>query len=366
MRMIPFLDLNKINLQYREHFHQCLERLITKGYLVLGSEVESFENNFARYCNTIGCVGVANGLDALSLIIRSMEFYPGDEVILPANSYIATVLPVSNNGLLPVFTEPDINTYNIDPSLIEEKITPKTKAILVVHLYGRMCEMDKINTIAQKYHLKVIEDCAQSHGASYFGKKAGNNADAGGFSFYPTKNLGALGDAGAVVSNDTELLLKVKSLRNYGEESKYYNIHKGVNSRLDEIQAAFLNVKLPLLDEENKKRRAIAIRYVNGIKNEEIILPQQPADPLSHIWHLFVIRVVDRVHFRQYMDKKGIQTAVHFPTPVHHQLAYSELKEMTFPISEQIAQQVVSIPISSVIEKDDVDYVIDSINKYRR
>jgi dTDP-4-amino-4,6-dideoxygalactose transaminase len=365
MRMIPFLDLNKINQRYRARFHECLEMLIDEGYLILGREVESFEQNFATYCETKGCAGVASGLDALSLIIKALNFSQGDEIIVPSNAYIATVLAISNNNLVPVFVEPDINTYNINPSHIEEKISPKTKAILVVHLYGRLCEMNRINAIAKKYQLKVIEDCAQSHGASLFGKMSGNLSDAGGYSFYPTKNLGALGDAGAVVSNDLELIEKIRSLRNYGEDNRYNNIYKGMNSRLDEIQAAFLNIKLPFLDGINNKRRDIAFKYVKEITNPLVILPGLPEDPHSHIWHLFVVRVEDREHFRKYLSDKGIQTAVHFPTPVHHQLAYQEYREMSFPIAEQISRQVVSLPISSVMENEDVNYVIKTINNYK-
>lgn len=349
--MIPFLDLKKLNAQYRDELIEACIRVIDSGWYILGKEVEEFEKEFANYCGTKYAIGVGNGLDALTLILRAYKelgiLSDGDEVIVPANTYIATILAITNNNLTPVLVEPDIDTYLIDPDSIEENITSKTKAIMVVHLYGQTCEMDKINDIAKKYNLKVIEDSAQSHGAYYKDKRSGNLADASGFSFYPGKNLGALGDAGAITTNDDHLAEVLKALRNYGSHKKYENIYKGVNSRLDEIQAAILRVKLKYLDDEIERRRKIARFYLENIKNYNIILPKVREDS-NHVWHLFVIRTEKRDKLQKYLLDKGIHTLIHYPIPPHKQIAYKEWNDRSYPITEKISKEVLSLPISGV------------------
>jgi dTDP-4-amino-4,6-dideoxygalactose transaminase len=365
--MIPFLDLKKLNAQYRDELIEACTRVIDSGWYILGKEVEEFEKEFANYCGTKYAIGVGNGLDALTLILRAYKelgiLSDGDEVIVPANTYIATILAITNNNLTPVLVEPDIDTYLIDPDKIEENITSKTKAIMVVHLYGQTCEMDKINDIAKKYNLKVIEDSAQSHGAYYKDKRSGNLADASGFSFYPGKNLGALGDAGVITTNDDQLAEVLKALRNYGSHKKYENIYKGVNSRLDEIQAAILKVKLKYLDEEIERRRKIARFYLENIKNDNIILPKVREDS-NHVWHLFVIRTEKRDKLQKYLLDKGIHTLIHYPIPPHKQIAYKEWNDRSYPITEKISKEVLSLPISGVLTLEEAEKVIEAINEF--
>lgn len=365
--MIKFLDLLKINAQYKDELKEAFERVLNSGWYILGEEVKQFEREFALYCNTKHCIGVANGLDALVLIIRAYKtlniFAEGDEIIVPANTYIASILSISANGLVPVLVEPDIDTYNIDIHEIEAKITPKTKAIMAVHLYGQLCNMDAINLLARKHNLKVIEDCAQSQGAEIDNIKAGNLSNAAGFSFYPGKNLGALGDAGAVTTNDDELAFTIRALLNYGSHVKYQNLLKGVNSRLDELQAALLLVKLKYLDDETNARRSVANRYLNEISNAKLTLPIVEVQS-AHVWHLFVIRTADRNQLQKYLSDQGIQTVIHYPIPPHQQPAYKELSELLLPITEKIHKEVLSIPISPVISDDEVTKVIDALNAY--
>lgn len=362
--MIKFLDLNKINNQFEEQLNEAAQRVINSGWYILGKEVEQFENEFASYCETKFCLGVSNGLDALKLILRAYDIGLGDEVIVPSNTYIASILAISEVGATPILVEPSIDDYNIDPSLIEAKITKSTKAILVVHLYGLAVEMSPILELAKKYNLKVIEDAAQAHGAIYNGKKVGNLGDAAGFSFYPGKNLGALGDAGAITTNDESLFKKLIALRNYGSHQKYENLYKGYNHRLDEIQAAFLRVKLPCLNIDNSKRRNIAKRYMFEINNSIINLPKTPRNEEQHVWHLFVIRVSNRLKLQKYLHENGVQTLIHYPIPPHKQLAYKEKNSENYPISEKIHMEIISIPISPVQQDEETAKVIDLLNKY--
>ena len=368
--MIKFLDLKKINLQYKDELEAAFQRVLNSGWYILGKEVEAFEKEFAEYCNVKHCIGVGNGLDALHLIIRGYGIGEDDEVIVPSNTYIATWLAVSYAGAKPVPVEPDILTYNINPKLIEEKITDKTKAIIAVHLYGLPADMDPINELAMKYNLKVIEDSAQAHGAMYNSKRTGSLGDASGFSFYPGKNLGALGDAGAITTNDDKLAEKIRALRNYGSEKKYHNEVKGFNSRLDELQATFLRVKLQHLDEENQKRREIAQYYCENIKHPDIILPSIQNSKLNinnyfgHVWHQFVIRTTKRDILQQYLADKGIQTMIHYPIPPHKQKAYQEMNNLSLPISEKIHWEVLSLPINPNIQKSELIRIISNINEF--
>jgi len=363
--MIPFLDLKGINAQYREELIKACTKVIDSGWYVQGSEHKEFEKEFAKYCGTKYTIGVANGLDALVLILRAYKemgiMQDGDEVIVPANTYIASILAISENNLVPILVEPDINTYLLDPSKIEEKITSKTKSIMPVHLYGQTCGMDKINEIAKKYNLRVIEDSAQSHGAYYKDKRSGNLGDASGFSFYPGKNLGALGDGGAVTTNDEELANTIRALRNYGSHKKYENLYKGINSRLDEMQAAMLRVKLRYLDKEIEKRKEIAKYYLENIKNQKIILPTITTDS---VWHLFVIRTDKRDELQKYLQENGIQTLIHYPIPPHKQKAYKEWKNQNYPISEYIHNKVLSLPISGVQNLEDTQKIVEMVNNY--
>ena len=366
--MIPFLDLKELNTQYKAELIEACTRVIDSGWYIQGNECKEFDIEFASYCGTKYAIGVANGLDALILILRAYKelgfMKDGDEVIVPSNTYIASILAISQNNLVPVLVEPDINTYLLNPSKIEEKITSKTKAILPVHLYGQTCEMDKINEIAQKYNLKVIEDSAQSHGAYFKDKRSGNLGDASGFSFYPGKNLGALGDGGAVTTNDEELANSIKALGNYGSHKKYENLYKGVNSRLDEMQAAMLRVKLKYLDNEVEKRREIANYYLQNIKNENIVLPIVRAED-NHVWHLFVIRTSKRDELQKYLSDNGIQTLIHYPIPPHKQNAYAEWNNQSYPISEQIHDEILSLPISGVQSLEDTKKIVQVLNEYK-
>ena len=363
-KMISFLDLKKINDQYASELKEAVNRVIDSGWYISGSEVEAFEKEFATYCGVKHCIGVSNGLDALKLILKAYNIGPGDEVIVPSNTYIASILAISEVGAKPVLVEPSIETYNINPKLIEEKISDKTKAILVVHLYGRVVEMSPVFDIAKKYHLKVIEDAAQAHGAIYKGKRVGNLGDAAGFSFYPGKNLGALGDAGAITTNDDELAENLKAYRNYGSHKKYENLFKGYNNRLDEVQAALVRVKLPHLDKENDVRKKLARLYITNIKNDHIILPLMPIIFSESVWHVFTIRTANREKLQNFLMGQGIQTMIHYPIPPHKQAAYIEWSNLTYPISEKIHAEILSLPISSVQKEEDTWKIIEAINKF--
>lgn len=362
--MIKFLDLKKINDRFNKDFEAKFKELLASGWYLLGEENKSFEQNFAKYCGVKNCVGVANGLDALRLIIKAFDFEKDSEIIVPANTYIASILAITDNNCKPVLVEPDINTYNINPKLIEEKITSKTKAIMVVHLYGQAVNMDEIIKIAQKYKLKIIEDCAQAHGAFYKDKRVGSLGDVAGFSFYPGKNLGALGDGGCVTTNDEEVAAKIRALANYGSHKKYENLYKGLNSRLDELQAGILDIKLKYLDEDNEKRKNIAKFYLKEIKNKNIILPYYDSEN-SHVWHLFVIRTKKRDELQNYLNSKQIQTIIHYPIPPHKQACYKEFKHLSLPITEQIHKEVLSLPISPVMSIQEAEFVVKTLNDFK-
>lgn len=361
--MINFLNLHKINERFRNEIDERIKQVLDSGWYILGEQVSLFERNFAAFCGVKHCIGCANGLDALNLIIKAYGFSTGDEIIVPANTYIASILAISQNGCTPVLVEPDIDTYNINPDLIEQKITENTKAIMVVHLYGQAVEMEKIWQLAKKYNLKVIEDSAQAHGTIYKGKRAGNLGDASGFSFYPGKNLGCMGDGGCVTTNDDELAYRIRAIANYGSDYKYHHIFKGTNSRLDEIQAAVLDIKLKHLDEDNKRRREIAKFYRENIKNPNIILPQLKEEE-NHVWHIFAVRVNDRDKLKKYLEDNGIETNIHYPTAPHKQECYKELEHLSFPVSEKIHKQVLSLPISPVLTRNEVMQVVEVINGY--
>ena len=365
--MIKFLDLKKINEPFQEQFQEQLKTFLDKGWYILGNEVKTFEENFANFCGTKHCIGVGNGLDALVLIFKAYiqlgKIQKGDEVIVPANTYIASILAIKEADLVPVLVEPRLEIYNLNPELIQEKITSKTKAILAVHLYGQVAEMELINKIAKQNNLLVIEDAAQAHGAMVEDKKAGNLADAAGFSFYPSKNLGALGDAGAITTNDDKLAKVLFSLRNYGSEKKYHNDLIGVNSRLDELQAAFLNIKLPNLDAENDIRREIAKRYLTEIKNPKIVLPNWDFTN-NHVFHLFVIRTQNRDELHEYLLQNEIETMIHYPIAPHKQKAFTKWNSLSFPITEKIHNEVLSLPMSPVMTNDEVTKVIEKLNQW--
>jgi dTDP-4-amino-4,6-dideoxygalactose transaminase len=370
--MIPFLDLKNINQQYREELIAACTRVIDSGWYIGGNELEQFEQNFANYCGVKFAIGVANGLDALILTLRAWKelgkLQDGDEVIVPSNTYIASILAITANNLTPVLVEPDLATYNIDPLKIEAAITAKTKVILPVHLYGQLAAMPDIMEIAKKHNLLVLEDSAQSHGAQLDCKKAGNWGDASGFSFYPGKNLGALGDAGAITTNDAELAQTLKALRNYGSHEKYKNLFVGVNSRLDEIQAAMLDVKLKHLDAEVKHRRTIAKMYLEGIKNPELSLPLSDIDVSQydqHVWHLFVVRSSNREALQQYLAENGVQTLIHYPIPPHKQQAYEEWNGLSYPVSEQIHAEILSLPMGPTLTVEDAEKVIQLCNSFK-
>lgn len=362
--MISFLDLQKANARYNKELKNAAARVIDSGWYILGEEVASFEREFAEYCGARYCIGVSNGLDALKLILKGYGFGPGDEVIVPSNTYIATILAISEIGATPVLVEPDEETFNLNPNLVELQITDKTKAIMVVHLYGRVAFIDEINTIAQKYGLKVIEDAAQAHGAKLNGNRTGNLGDAAGFSFYPGKNLGALGDAGAITTDDKKLAENILALRNYGSHRKYENLYKGYNHRLDEMQAALLRVKLAYLDRENEARREIAKMFNTEIRNGFIELPEVPNSDEEHVWHVYVLRTKKREMLQKHLLENGVQTVIHYPIPPHKQLAYAEWSGHSFPISEKIHEEVISIPISPVQTLSDTKEIIQILNAY--
>lgn len=360
--MIKFLDLSKINEPYKEQFLQATSDVLQTGWLVNGDNCKMFEREFAEYCGAAHAVGVANGLDALTLIIRAFGFGPGDEIIVPANTYIASILSITENGCTPVFVEPNLETFNIDPSKVEEKITNRTKAIMAVHLYGRCAEMDEINTLAEKYGLKVIEDGAQAHGAMLGNKRVGNLSDAAGFSFYPGKNLGAIGDGGMVTTNDESLALRISYLANYGSQKKYYNEYLGVNSRLDELQAAYLRIKLPNLDGDNLKRRKIARYYIDNIRGSDLTLPKPSVD--NNVWHIFPILTKNKVRLQKFMLDNGVQTMNHYPVPPHKQKAYKNFSNLDLPITEKIHAREVSLPISPVMSLNECEKVVDTLNAF--
>lgn len=366
--MIKFLDLLKVNSKYDTDIKDAINTVLGSGWYIQGDAVKSFENAYANYTGARNCIGVANGLDALILIIRAYKelsvLKDGDEILVPSNTYIASILAISENNLIPVLVEPDWNTYNIAPYNIESKITAKTRAILPVHLYGQLAPMEKINKIAEKYGLIVIEDAAQSHGAELEnGTKSGNLGHAGGHSFYPGKNLGALGDGGAITTNNDELASIIRAIANYGSNKKYYNTYKGVNSRLDEIQAAILLAKLKGLDNDNAIRRNLAQKYLTGIKNPSVILPKYDGAK-DHVFHLFVVRTKERDALQKYLANNGIQTVIHYPIAPHKQSAYIEWANESYPVSEEIHNTVLSLPISPVVPYADIDYVIEKINLY--
>ncbi|MFA6204152.1 MAG: DegT/DnrJ/EryC1/StrS family aminotransferase [Gallionella sp.] len=362
MNLIPFLDLKTPHIELRPQLEAALERVLDSGWYIQGNELKQFEKEFAEYCEADHCIGVGNGLDALHLILRAYDIGEGDEVIVPSNTYIATWLAASYAGATPIPVEPDERTYNIDPARIEAAITSRTKAIIAVHLYGQPADMDAINSIARKHNLKVIEDAAQAHGARYKGKRVGTLGDAAGFSFYPGKNLGAIGDGGAVTTNDAELAHKIRVLGNYGSQIKYHNEVKGYNSRLDELQAAFLREKLQKLDEWNDRRKAIAAEYLRQVKGCHFVLPFVPewADP---VWHLFVVRCQQRDALQKQLSDSGIGTMIHYPIPPHLQLAYSELdyKQGEFPISEAIHSEILSLPIGPHLDATGLTAVITAL-----
>jgi dTDP-4-amino-4,6-dideoxygalactose transaminase len=366
--MIKFLDLQAINLQYQSEIEERLLKVFRSGWYLQGEENKNFEENLKKYIGAPYAIGVANGLDALRLILKAYielgHMHEGDEVIVPANTYIASILAITDNRLVPVLVEPDINSYNIDIAKIEEKITPRTKAIMIVHLYGQVCWSEELDMLAKKHNLKIIEDNAQAIGAEWNGVKTGNLGDAAGFSFYPGKNLGALGDAGAVTCKSKELAECIRAIANYGSHKKYVNKYQGVNSRLDEIQASVLDVKLKYIDNENNIRREIAQKYVSSIKNKKIILPKIPVNSLEHVWHLFVVRTEERDKFQSYLLENDVQTLIHYPTPPHKQEAYNEYAQMSFPITEMIHHEVLSLPISPVMKETDVKNIITIINGY--
>ena len=366
--MIPFLDLKTINTQYRDELVGACTRVIDSGWYIGGSELEKFEQQFAIYCGTKYAIGVANGLDALILTLRAWKelgkLKDGDEVIVPSNTYIASILAISANDLTPILVEPCIDSFNIDPKKIEMAITSKTKAILPVHLYGQLADMPAIMDVAKRYDLLVLEDSAQAHGASLDGKKAGSWGDASGFSFYPGKNLGALGDAGAITTSDEELAHTLRALRNYGSHEKYKHLFQGVNSRLDEIQAAMLNVKLSHLDIEIAHRRKVASAYLEGIDNEAIILPNKRNES-AHVWHVFVVRCERRDELQRYLAENGVQTLIHYPVPPHKQQAYSEWNELSYSVSEKIHNEVLSLPIGPTISAENINKIIKICNNLK-
>lgn len=363
---LQFLDLKAPYMELKAELDEAYKRVMESGWYILGKECEAFETEFANYCDVKYCVGVGNGLDALHLILRAYEIGEGDEVIVPANTYIATWLAVSYAGAKPIPVEPDENTYNINPTLIEQSITEKTKAIIAVHLYGQPADMDPINDLAKKYNLKVIEDAAQAHGAKYKGRRTGSLGNAAGFSFYPGKNLGAMGDGGAVTTNDPVLAEKVKLLRNYGSKIKYHNEDKGFNSRLDELQAALLHVKLSKLDEWNERRKIVAHKYIQELTYRSDIIPPYVPEWANPVWHLFVVRCLERDELQSDLFKAGIDTLIHYPIPPHLSEAYASMgyKVGDFPITEQIAKSVLSLPMGPHLNPREQLEIVGRLNVY--
>ena len=363
---VPFADLRPMHDELRPELDLAFKRVMDSSSFIQGTEYKEFEKEYASYCGVKYCIGVGNGLDAIYLILRAYGYGKGDEIIIPSNTFIATALAVSYTGATPVFVEPDINTYNINPDLIEKKITSKTRAIIAVHLQGRSADMDIINSIAARHGLKVIEDAAQAHGAEYKGKKTGSLGDAAAFSFYPGKNLGALGDGGCVVTDDEILANKVRALGNYGSDYKYHHVYQGVNSRLDEMQSAFLRIKLKKLDIWNEDREKTAAKYFSGINNPLIILPPESDDVFKHIYHVFAIRCAFRDKLEIYLSERGIETVKHYPIPIHMQEAYRDmgLSEGSLPVSEEISRTILSIPMYYGLTEEQINYVIRMINEF--
>lgn len=366
--MIDFLSLKDINQKYRDELVAACSRVIDSGWYICGNELLQFEKEFAQFCGTEYCIGVANGLDALSLTLRAWmeqgKLKEGDEVLVPANTYIASILAISANGLTPVLVEPDAQTFNLSPANAKAAITAKTKAMLPVHLYGQLADMPALLEIAEQHQLLVLEDAAQAHGASIDGRKAGNWGHAAGFSFYPGKNLGALGDAGAITTNDAELAQTLRALRNYGSHEKYKNLFKGVNSRLDEIQAAMLRVKLQYLDQDTQHRRVLADIYRHHIHNPAVQLPQCSLAG-QHVWHLFVIRTAHRTALQQHLASQGIQTLIHYPIPPHQQQAYQEWNARSYPLTERLHQEVLSLPMGPTLTEDEAMQVVAAVNSFQ-
>lgn len=365
--MISFLDLKKVNASYADELKKACASVIDSGWYIGGKQLASFEREFSNYCGAAACVGVANGLDALTLTLRAWKelgkLSEGDEVIVPANTYIASILAITENRLVPVFVEPDARSYNLSAETVRSAISKKTRVILAVHLYGQLAPMPELMDIAKEFGLLVLEDSAQAHGASIGGRQAGNWGDASGFSFYPGKNLGALGDGGAVTTNHLELAEVIRALGNYGSEKKYENLYKGVNSRLDEIQAAMLRVKLRYLNQEIESRRAVANFYLQNITNNAVLLPSLGSRQ-QHVWHLFVVRCQERERFMRYLEARGVQTLVHYPIPAHRQTAYSEYAHLKLPVTEQLHDQVLSLPLSPVLDTESVSSIVHIVNEY--
>lgn len=370
--MVPFLDLKTINAQYRDELVAAAIRVIDSGWYIQGTEVKAFEEEFADYCGSKHCIGVANGLDALTLTLRAWKemgkLKEDDEIIVSANTYIASILAITENRLKPVLVEPDETTFNLCPGKTAAAITPNTKAIVAVHLYGQISPMPELMQLADKNSLLVLEDAAQAHGASIDGRKAGSWGHAAGFSFYPGKNLGALGDAGAVTTDDEELAKTIRALGNYGSHKKYENLYQGVNSRLDELQAALLRVKLRNLDNETAHRQSVASAYLKGIDNPALVLPLTSGTShkvySNHVWHLFVVRTEQRGALQQHLEKEGIKTLIHYPMPPHQQAAYREWAIQSFPVTEQMHDQVLSLPMGPTLTKNDVEAVIEAVNSF--
>lgn len=371
--MIPFLDLKEINAQHRQELIEVATRVIDSGWYIQGTEVKAFEEEFAAYCGTEHCIGVANGLDALTLTLRAWKelgkLNEGDEVIVPANTYIASILAITENRLKPILVEPDEATFNLCPAKTAAAITPKTKAIIAVHLYGQLCPMPELLNLATQHDLLVLEDAAQAHGASIGGRKAGSWGHAAGFSFYPGKNLGALGDAGAVTTNCSELASTIRAIGNYGSHKKYENLYQGVNSRLDEMQAAMLCVKLKHLDAETERRKEIALAYAKGITHPALSQPI-PAESVltvleNHVFHLYVVRTAERDALQAHLTNAGVQTLIHYPVPPHQQQAYTQWNKKTYPLTEAIHQQVLSLPISPMMTDEQIKAVINAVNRFQ-
>ncbi|MDI6401680.1 DegT/DnrJ/EryC1/StrS family aminotransferase [Balneolaceae bacterium ANBcel3] len=370
--MIPFLDLKKVNEKYEQDIRHAVNRVIDSGWYLLGAEVEAFESEFSKYIGVNHTIGVASGLDALRVILKAYieigELQEGDEVIVPGHTFIASILAIMDVGLKPVLAEPDPDTYNMDPDRIEDHITERTGAIMIVHLYGQNAYSDTIRKLCKKYDLKLIEDAAQAHGAFYQEKRIGSLGDAAAFSFYPGKNLGALGGAGAICTDDEPLANVCRALGNYGSEKKYHNKYQGYNSRLDEIQAAILRVKLKGLDDDNQRRRVVADFYLNNIENPKITLPKlsnSATNSKDHVWHLFVIRCEERARLIQYLDKHGIGTLIHYPVPPNRQEGYKSLHSYKLPLTEFLHEKVLSLPISPVISRSEIEKVVQVINNFQ-
>lgn len=363
---IPFMDLNAINAPFKRAFNTTFKQILESSAFVLGEAVSSFESSFANYIGTRHCVSCKNGLDALLLALKALNLKRGDEVIAPAHTFIASILAIAHSGLKPVLVEPSMATYNIDVDLLESAITPRTRAIMVVHLYGLAVDMDKVLAVAKRHNLLVIEDCAQAHGAMWRGKRVGSIGDIGCFSFYPAKNLGALGDGGAITTSNSALAERIKHLRNYGSSKKYIHDTKGLNSRLDSLQAAFLSTKLKALDSANLKRREIAKAYCENISHPKIILPQPPSAQESHVWHLFVLLCKERDKLQRHLKKHGIETLIHYPVPIHKQGAFSELSALSLPNTELIASEALSLPLHQALTTRDVKRIISVVNGFLR